>query len=53
MNPQQIQPMAEKPIRKLLKVFGVAAANFEDQCQAIVQVFGLLNELKSQKGLST
>ncbi|GEM_PF-3070604 len=45
--------MAEKLDRRLLNVFGVAAADFEDQCQAIVQVFGLLNELKSQKGLST
>ena len=45
--------MAEKPTRKLLNVFGVAAADFEDQCQAIVQVLGLLDEMKSQKGLST
>ncbi len=45
--------MAEKLTRKPLKVFGVAAADFEDQCQAIVQVLGLLDELKSQKGLST
>jgi hypothetical protein len=47
------QPMTEKPTRKPLKVFGVAVADFEDQCQAIVQVLGLLDELKSQKGLST
>ena len=45
--------MAEDLTRKLLKVFGVAAADFEDQYQAIVQVLGLLDELKSQKGLST
>ena len=45
--------MDEKPTRKLLKVFGVAVADFENQCQAIVQVLGLLDELKSQKGLST
>ena len=45
--------MAEDLTRKLLKVFGVAVADFEDQCQAIVQVLGLLDELKRQKGVST
>lgn len=45
--------MAEDLTRRLLRVFGVAVADFEDQCQAIVQVLGLLDELKSQKGLST
>lgn len=29
--------MAEELTRKLLKVFGVAVTDFEDQCQAIVQ----------------
>ena len=45
--------MTEKLTRKLLKVCGVAVVDFEDQYQAIAQVLGLLDELKSQKGLST
>lgn len=45
--------MAEDLTRRLLRVFGVAVADFEDQCQAVVQVLGLLDELKRQKGLST
>ncbi|MGB4782030.1 MAG: hypothetical protein WBH61_08385 [Candidatus Methylomirabilis sp.] len=44
--------MAEDLTQKLLKVFGVAVADFEDQCQAIVQVLDLLDEPRRRKGLT-